>query len=74
MLIVADMRIDTDGILQFQLIRLDIPFSKRLRLNLMYNSDFEYMAGLRYVLNKNFALSTHYDSDMGLGGGFTFMY
>ncbi|HLP12365.1 MAG TPA: multicopper oxidase domain-containing protein [Flavobacteriales bacterium] len=74
MLINADLRIDTDGRLRFQLMREDLPISKRLRLNLMYNSDFEYMAGLKYVLNKNFALSTHYDSDMGLGGGFTFTY
>ncbi len=74
MLIVADARIDSDGRLRFQLMREDLPISKRLRLNLMYNSDFEYMVGLRYVLNKNFSISTHYDVDMGLGGGFTFNY
>lgn len=74
MLIVADARFDTDGKLRFQLMREDIPLSKRFRLALMYNSDFEYMAGLRYIVNKQFALSTHYDSDMGFGGGFTFTY
>jgi CopA family copper-resistance protein len=74
MLIIADLRIDTDGKLRFQLMREDIPITKRLRLGLMYNSDFEYMAGLKYVLNKSFSLSAHYDSDMGFGGGFTFTY
>ena len=74
MLIIADARIDTDGKLRLQLMREDIPLTKRLRLGLMYNSDFEYMAGLKYVLNKSFSLSAHYDSDMGFGGGFTFTY
>ncbi|TSJ41317.1 multicopper oxidase domain-containing protein [Fluviicola chungangensis] len=74
MLIVADVRIDTDGKFRLQLMREDIPLTKRLRLGLMYNSDFEYMAGLKYILNKSFSLSAHYDSDMGFGGGFTFTY
>lgn len=74
MLIIADARIDSDGKLRLQLMREDIPLTKRLRLGLMYNSDFEYMAGLKYVLNKSFSLSAHYDSDMGFGGGFTFTY
>jgi FtsP/CotA-like multicopper oxidase with cupredoxin domain len=74
MLIIADARVDTDGKLRVQLMREDIPLTKRLRLGLMYNSDFEYMAGLKYVLNQSFSLSAHYDSDMGLGFGFTLTY
>nr|WP_294858563.1 multicopper oxidase domain-containing protein [uncultured Fluviicola sp.] len=74
MLIIADLRIDSDGKLRLQFMREDIPLTKRLRLGLMYNSDFEYMASLKYVLNKSFSLSAHYDSDMGFGGGFTFTY
>jgi FtsP/CotA-like multicopper oxidase with cupredoxin domain len=74
MLIIADARLDIDGKLRLQLMREDIPISRRLRLGLMYNSDFEYMAGLKYVLNKSFSLSAHYDSDMGFGAGFTFLY
>jgi len=74
MLIIVDARIDTDGKLRLQLMREDLPLTNRLRLNLMYNSDFEYMAGLKYILDKNFALSAHYDSDMGFGGGVTFIY
>ncbi|WP_244215301.1 multicopper oxidase family protein [Pedobacter miscanthi] len=74
MLIVADARIDGNGKLRFQLGREDIPVSKRLRANFMVNTDKEYAAGLRYILTKYIALSTHYDSDMGLGGGLTFNY
>ncbi|PBQ30946.1 copper oxidase [Sphingobacteriaceae bacterium] len=74
LLIVADARFDTDGKLRLSLMREDIPLTKRLRLNFMGNSDLEYMAGFKYVLDKNFSLSAHYDSDMGLGGGFTFTY
>lgn len=74
MLIVADARIDGNGKLRFQLGREDIPVSKRLRANFMVNTDKEYAAGLRYILTKYLSLSTHYDSDMGLGGGLTFNY
>ncbi|QNN43791.1 multicopper oxidase domain-containing protein [Pedobacter roseus] len=73
-LIVADARIDGNGKLRFQLGREDIPVSKRLRANFMVNTDKEYAAGLRYILTKYISLSTHYDSDMGLGGGLTFNY
>ena len=74
MLFIADARFDTGGELRFQLMREDIPLTKRMRLNLMGNSDLEYMAGLKYILDKNFSLSAHYDSDMGLGAGLTFTY
>jgi hypothetical protein len=53
---------------------MDIPVSKRLRMNLMWNTDKEYMAGLRYILTKNFGITTHYDSDMGLGFGLNVNY
>ncbi len=74
MLIIADGRVDTDGKFRFQLGREDIPVTSRLHLNLMANTDKEYALGLRYVVTKYFSLSTHYDSDMGWGGGFTFTY
>jgi CopA family copper-resistance protein len=74
MLFVADARIDGDGKLRFQLGREDIPVSSRLRFNIMVNTDKEYAAGLRYIVTKYFSLSTHYDSDMGLGGGLTLTY
>jgi hypothetical protein len=74
MLFVADARIDGDGKFRFQLSREDVPISKRLRFNIMLNTDKEYMAGFRYILTKYFSASTHYDSDMGLGAGITLTY
>lgn len=74
MLFVADARIDGNGKLRFQLGREDVPISSRLRFNVMVNTDKEYAAGLRYIITKYFSLSTHYDSDMGLGGGLTLTY
>jgi hypothetical protein len=75
MLFVADARIYGDGKLRFRLGREeDIPISKRLRFNIMVNADKEYAAGFRYIVNKYFSLSTHYDSDMGLGRGITLTY
>ncbi len=74
MLINAEARFDSKGKFRFQLMREDIPIAPRLRLNLMGNSDKEYMAGLRYIVTKYFSLSTHYDSDMGLGAGITLTY
>ena len=74
MLMIAEARFDSKGKFRFQLMREDIPLTPRLRLNLMGNTDKEYMAGLRYILTKYFSLSTHYDSDMGIGVGITLTY
>ena len=74
MLFVADLRIDGDGKFRFQFGREDVPLTKRLRFSMMINTDKEYMAGLRYIATKYISLSSHYDSDMGLGAGFTITY
>ncbi|HEY4286701.1 MAG TPA: multicopper oxidase domain-containing protein [Puia sp.] len=74
MLLVADWRVDQRGNLRLQLAREDVAVTSRLRLSFMVNTDKEYMAGLRYILTKYIGLSTHYDSDMGLGAGLTFNY
>jgi hypothetical protein len=74
MLIVAQAEVFTDGNVRLQFERKDIPVSKRLRMNLMWNTDKEYMAGLRYIVKRNFGITTHYDSDMGMGLGATFNY
>jgi FtsP/CotA-like multicopper oxidase with cupredoxin domain len=73
-LLLADARLDGDGKFRFQLSREDIPVTSRLRFSFMGNTDREYMVGLRYILSKWFALSSHYDSDMGLGAGITVTY
>jgi hypothetical protein len=74
MLVVAQAEVFTDGNLRFQLERMDIAISKRLRMDLMWNTDTEYMAGLRYIVNKNMGITTHYDSDMGIGFGIALNY
>lgn len=73
-LFVIDGHIDTNGELRASLMREDIALTPRLRLDLMGNSDLEYMGRFRYILTKNIAASTHYDSDMGLGVGVTLTY
>jgi hypothetical protein len=73
-LFVADTRIDGNGKLRFQLGRDDIALTSRLRYSLVGNTDKEYSMGLRYIINKSFSVSSHYDSDMGLGAGITLTY
>jgi FtsP/CotA-like multicopper oxidase with cupredoxin domain len=74
MLVILDGSVDSEGKLRFQLRREDIPVSKRLRFNFSANTDKEYMFGFRYIISKYFNLSTHFDSDMGLGAGITLVY
>ena len=74
MLIKAQAEVFTDGNFRLQFERMDIPVSKRLRMNLMWNTDKEYMAGLRYIIKRNFGVTTHYDSDMGIGFGASLNY
>ncbi len=74
MLVIADARIDGNGKFRFQLSREDVSVSPRLRFNWMINTDKEYAGGFRYILTKYLSVSSHYDSDMGLGAGITLTY
>ncbi len=74
MLVRFQTEVFTDGIFRLQLMREDIPVTKRIRLALMVNTDKEYMGGLNYILKRNFSLRTHYDSDMGFGAGLSLNY
>jgi CopA family copper-resistance protein len=74
MLVRFQTEIFTDGIVRLQLMREDIPVTKRLRFAFMVNTDKEYMAGLNYIFTRIFSVRTHYDSDMGFGAGLTFSY
>lgn len=74
MLVRFQTEIFTDGIVRLQLMREDIPVTKRLRFAFMVNTDKEYMAGLNYIFTRNLSMRTHYDSDMGFGVGLTFNY
>jgi len=74
MLIIAQAEVYQDGNVRLQFMREDIPITKRLRAGFMINTDKEYMIDLRYILNKNFGVRTHYDSDMGFGVGLSLNY
>ena len=74
MLVKAQAEVYHDGNVRLQLMREDIPLSKRMRMSFMLNSDKEYMGGLKYIATKYFSLTTHYDSDMGIGAGFSLTY
>ena len=74
MLIKAQAEVFTYGNFRLQFERMDIPVFKRIRMDLMWNTDKEYMAGLRYIIKRNFSVRTHYDSDMGMGFGLNFNY
>ena len=69
MMITLQSEVYQDGNVRLQLMREDIPIAKRLRMAFMVNTDKEYMFDIRYIINKNMGLRTHYDSDMGFGVG-----
>ncbi|MCX6207885.1 MAG: multicopper oxidase domain-containing protein [Bacteroidetes bacterium] len=74
MLVTFQTELYQDGNLRMQLMREGIPISKRIRADFMVNTDKEYMVGAMYIVNKNMAIRSHYDSDMGLGVGIYFNY
>ena len=74
MLVKLQGEIFTDRNVRFQLMREDIPISPRLRWAFMVNTDKEYMTGFKYIVTRNFGISTHYDSDMEIGFGATLNY
>jgi len=74
MLIKLQGEVFSDGNVRFQLMREDIPISPRLRLAFMVNTDKEYMTGFKYIVTRNIGITTHYDSDMGIGFGATLNY
>ena len=74
MLLTIQGEVFTDGNVRFQLKRNDIPLTPRLRWAFMVNTDKEYSTGFKYITTRNLAFSTHYDSDMGFGIGFTLSY
>jgi FtsP/CotA-like multicopper oxidase with cupredoxin domain len=74
MLVIFQTEVYHDGNLRMQLMREDIPLSPRLRAAFMVNTDKEYMAGFKYIAGKNIGITTHYDSDMGIGFGVNVNY
>ena len=74
MLIVLESEVFMNGNVRLQLMREDIPITKRLRAGFMINTDKEYMVELGYIINRFMRVRTHYDSDMGFGAGLTLNY
>ena len=74
MLVKLQGEVFSDGNVRFQLMREDIPISPRLRWAFMVNTDKEYMTGFKYIATRNIGITTHYDSDMGIGFGATLNY
>ncbi len=74
MLILFQSEVYTDGKIRMQLIREDIPVSKRLRMGFMVNTDKEYMVDAKYIIKRNLSIRAHYDSDMGFGIGANLNY
>ena len=74
MLITFQTEVYQDGNLRLQLMREDSPLAKRLRGELMVNTDKEFMLGARYIVNKNMGFKSHFDSDMGYGIGLYLNY
>ena len=74
LLLILQAEIFTDENIRFQLMREDIPITPRLRMAFMVNTDKEYMGGFKYIISRNLAISTHYDSDMGIGVGVNLSY
>jgi hypothetical protein len=74
MLVIFQSELFADGKIRFQLMREDVPVSKRLRMGFMVNTDKEYMVDARYIIGRNVSIRTHYDSDMGFGIGANLRY
>jgi FtsP/CotA-like multicopper oxidase with cupredoxin domain len=74
LLIVVQLEVYHNGNVRIQLMREDIPISKRIRAGFMVNTDKEWMVDLTYILHKNVGVRTHYDSDMGFGVGLSLNY
>ena len=74
MLVKLQGEVFQDGNIRFQLMREDIPITPRLRWAFMVNTDKEYMTGFKYIATRNIGITTHYDSDMGIGFGAALNY
>jgi len=74
LLVWSDLRLDHQGNMRLQLERDGLPITRRLRADLMVNSDREYRLGSSYILGKYVALAGNYDSNYGWGAGLRLIY
>ena len=74
MFVQSELRVDHLGNVRFQLSRNDMPITKRLRLSLVGNSDWEYNIDFDYNIGKRFYIHASYDSDYKYGAGLTVLW
>jgi CopA family copper-resistance protein len=74
MLVRSEWRITHTGKVRLQLERRDIPLSNNFFMDMRVNTDKEYTIGFRYMIKKQFSISTNYDSDYKWGAGLTWHY
>ena len=74
MLVWSDLRLDSQGKVRAQFTREGLPLTRRLRADLMVNTDREYRINSYYVVGKYLALGGNYDSDYGWGAGLRIIY
>lgn len=74
MFVQSELRVDHRGNVRFQLSRNDMPISRRLRLSLVGNSDWEYNIDFDYNIAKRFYIHASYDSDYKYGAGLTVLW
>ncbi len=74
MFIRSEWRIDHTGRLRLRLERKDLPLSNNFFFDGQVNTDKEYNLNFRYMVSKQFSLSTNYDSDYKWGVGLTWHY
>src|SRR5690606_15681607 len=74
MLVQSELRVDHKGGVRFQLLRNDLPITRRLRLSLVGNTDKEYNIDFDYNIGKRFFIHASYDSDYKYGAGLTVLW
>lgn len=74
MFVLSELRVDHKGDVRFQLSRSDMPITKRLRLTLVGNTDWEYNIDFDYNIGKRFYIHASYDSDYKYGAGLTVLW
>jgi CopA family copper-resistance protein len=74
MLMQSELRVDHKGGVRFQLLRNDLPITRRLRLSLVGNTDKEYNIDFDYNIGKRFFIHASYDSDYKYGAGLTVLW
>ncbi|AHF16980.1 multicopper oxidase family protein [Niabella soli] len=74
MLVVLRAQVDTRGIFRLVLNREDIPLTSRLRGAFSFDTQKEYMGGLRYIVTRHLSVAANYTTNYGFGGGVVVTY